>query len=150
MRLYQSRLVVFLVAQAPTFRHNWTIIGDEVGRESPIHTVFTRAEDGFFFLGGQACVSQERFWEAYVSVDRWLRIWTQLMAIVGGRSQFAGMPQVNAPVAAAMHNVGKSATQIDLFIPVELLVAWKTAMSPVVAVPSVAEAAKADAIVETP
>ena len=72
------------------------------------------------------------------------------MAIVGVRSQFAGMPQVNAPVAVAMHNVGKSAIQIDLFIPVELLVAWKTAMSPVVAVPSVAEAAKADAIAETP
>ena len=95
-------------------------------------------------------VSQERLWEAYVSVDRWLGIWSELLAIVGVRSQFAGMPQVNAPVAVAMHNVGKSATQIDLFIPVELLVAWKTAMSPVVAVPSVAEAAKADAIVETP
>ncbi|MCH8243004.1 MAG: hypothetical protein IH897_10395, partial [Planctomycetes bacterium] len=95
-------------------------------------------------------VSQERFWEAYVSVDRWLRIWSQLMAIVGVRSQFAGMPQVNAPVAVAMHNVGKSATQIDLFIPVELLVAWKTAMSPAVAEPTVAKPVKPDAIVETP
>lgn len=95
-------------------------------------------------------VSQERFWEAYVSVDRWLGIWSQLQAIVGVRSQFAEMPQVNAPVAVAMHNVGKSATQIDLFIPVELLVAWKTAMSPAAAEPTVAAPAKADAIAESP
>ena len=95
-------------------------------------------------------VSQERFWEAYVSVDRWLGIWSQLLAIVGVRSQFAGMPQVNAPVAVAMHNVGKSATKIDLFIPVELLVALKTAMSPAVAASTVVEAAKVDGIAETP
>ncbi|MCH9003399.1 MAG: hypothetical protein IIC02_12575 [Planctomycetes bacterium] len=95
-------------------------------------------------------VSQERFWEAYVSVDRWLRIWTQLMAIGGGRSQFAEMPDVNAPVAVAMHDVGKSATQIDLFIPVELLVALRTAMSPAAAEPTVAKPVKADAIVDTP
>lgn len=95
-------------------------------------------------------VSQERFWEAYVSVDRWLGIWSQFLDIAGAKSQFAGMPQVNAPVAVAVHDVGKSATQIDFFIPVELLVALKTAMSPIVAEPAVAEAAKVEGIVETP
>ncbi|MCH8149070.1 MAG: hypothetical protein IH987_13990 [Planctomycetes bacterium] len=71
-------------------------------------------------------VSQERFFEAYVSVDRWLRIWSQLSAIVGVQSQFSEMPEVNAPVAVAIHEVGPAATQIDLFVPVELLVAFKT------------------------
>ena len=72
------------------------------------------------------------------------------MAIVGAQSRFAEMPEVNAPVAVAVHDVGTSATQFDLFVPVELLVALKTAMTPPVAEPTVAEPVKPDAIVETP
>lgn len=72
-------------------------------------------------------VSQARVFEAYVSVDRWLRIWSQLSAIVGVQSQFSEMPEVNAPVAVAIREVGTSGTQLDLFVPVELLVAFKTA-----------------------
>lgn len=98
----------------------------------------------------RSSVSQERFWEAYVSVGRWLRVWNRLAAIVGAAGQFAEIPNVNAAVAISVRDVGASETRLDLFVPVEVLVALKNAKGATPAESPVAESVEQNNAGETP
>ena len=95
-------------------------------------------------------VSQERFWEAYVSVGRCLRVWNRLTAIVGVDGQFTEIPEVNAAVGISVRDVGASETRLDLFVPVEFLVALKNAKRATPAETRVTESVEQDNVGETP
>jgi hypothetical protein len=73
-------------------------------------------------------VARKRSMEAYLSVDRGMRLANLLSAVVGPSAKQLDIPETNAPVALAMHSVGPSATQVDVFVPTALMVAVKNAM----------------------
>jgi len=72
-------------------------------------------------------VARKRSLEAYVSVDRGLRLITDVSTAMGFPASYPQMPETNAPVALAMHSVSSSSTQLEVFIPTELLIAFKSA-----------------------
>jgi hypothetical protein len=66
-------------------------------------------------------VPADRSLEAYFSVDRFIRLARRVGTAMDKPVQFPEMPELSAPVSASVQIVGPGATQVDVFIPTEVL-----------------------------
>ena len=70
-------------------------------------------------------VSKRRSLEAYVHVDRVVKAVNRISEALGEPRLYPEMQELNAPIALAAHTISPDATQMDVFIPAELVIAVK-------------------------
>ncbi len=66
--------------------------------------------------------------EAYVSVDRCVRLAKHILVVMDVPTDLPDMPELRAPVVLTMQYAGPRETRIRLFVPTEVVVAVKEAM----------------------
>ena len=70
-------------------------------------------------------VAGRRWFEVYLSVDRWVRLVSQIQTAIGMSPDWPEIPELNAPIALTVHSVTARETQIDVFLPTEAVLAMK-------------------------
>lgn len=63
--------------------------------------------------------------EAYVAVDRCMRLVRQVSAVTGESIEFPEWPQVTSPVAVALHSSNPRETCAEAFVPFDVVAAFK-------------------------
>jgi len=73
-------------------------------------------------------VSRTRSFEAYLSLDRTMRLVNSIRRATDLGPALPAMPETNAPIAAVMRSPGIAMSQLEVFVPIELIVSFKAAL----------------------